>query len=70
MDGLFPHIFHGERSELREKYRLGQKTRPEAALGRLYRLILGGRLWSFVLAVVEAPSLGLSALYKDLLNYR
>jgi hypothetical protein len=22
MDGLFPHIFHGERSELREKYRL------------------------------------------------
>jgi hypothetical protein len=22
MDGLFPPIFHGERSELREKYRL------------------------------------------------
>jgi hypothetical protein len=22
MDGLFPTIFHGERSELREKYRL------------------------------------------------
>jgi hypothetical protein len=24
MDGLFPTIFHGERSELREKYRLAQ----------------------------------------------
>ena len=23
MDGLFPTIFHGERSELREKYGLG-----------------------------------------------
>jgi hypothetical protein len=25
-DGLFPHIFHGERSELREKYGLAQPT--------------------------------------------
>ena len=27
MDGLFPTIFHGERSELREKYGLGYSVR-------------------------------------------
>jgi hypothetical protein len=27
MDGLFPHIFHGERSELREKYGLEERCK-------------------------------------------
>jgi hypothetical protein len=38
MDGLVPLIFHGERSELREKYGLAQ-SRPEK--NALYSMRIG-----------------------------
>jgi hypothetical protein len=33
MDGLFPTIFHGERSELREKYGLARRLHERAMFG-------------------------------------